>query len=117
MLNVGPRPDGTIPEAFVERMKVIGQWMARNGESIYGTSRSPFGGPLPAGRVAAKGNRLYVFLQELPPGGRIELPRAAARDPTRLLLDGGEPLAVLTGGPVPAVAAQPSCGLGRSPWW
>jgi alpha-L-fucosidase len=105
LLNVGPRPDGTIPEAFVERMKVIGQWMARNGESIYGTSRSPFGGPLPAGRVAAKGNRLYVFLQELPPGGRIELPGLRHMIQRALLLDGGEPLAVLTDGPVPAVAA------------
>lgn len=37
LLNVGPRPDGTIQPEFVERLAAIGAWMRRHGESIYGT--------------------------------------------------------------------------------
>jgi alpha-L-fucosidase len=37
MLNVGPRPDGTIPEPVQERLLQIGAWLKVNGEAIYGT--------------------------------------------------------------------------------
>jgi alpha-L-fucosidase len=38
LLNVGPRPDGTIPEQGYELLKGIGTWLEVNGESIYGTT-------------------------------------------------------------------------------
>jgi alpha-L-fucosidase len=34
LLNVGPRPDGTIQPEFVERLESIGRWMSANGEAI-----------------------------------------------------------------------------------
>jgi alpha-L-fucosidase len=37
LLNVGPRPDGTIPEPEVAILREIGDWLAVNGEAIYGT--------------------------------------------------------------------------------
>jgi alpha-L-fucosidase len=37
MLNVGPRPDGTIPEGAQAVLRGIGAWMKINGEAIYGT--------------------------------------------------------------------------------
>jgi len=37
LLNVGPRPDGTIPEWQQERLRDIGRFMKQNGEAIYGT--------------------------------------------------------------------------------
>lgn len=37
MLNVGPRPDGQIEPAEVQRLKEIGGFLSRYGESIYGT--------------------------------------------------------------------------------
>jgi alpha-L-fucosidase len=73
LLNVGPTPDGEIPEPLVERVRAVGAWLQVNGESIYGTTRSPFGA-LPAGKCTAKGNRLYVHL-ETHPGGPVQLPR------------------------------------------
>lgn len=37
LLNVGPRPDGTIPEEDQRILLEIGNWLKVNGEAIYGT--------------------------------------------------------------------------------
>ncbi|MFC4627460.1 alpha-L-fucosidase [Promicromonospora alba] len=37
LLNVGPKPDGTIPDEEQELLRSIGAWLNRNGEAIYGT--------------------------------------------------------------------------------
>jgi alpha-L-fucosidase len=37
LLNIGPRPDGTIPEPEEEILLEIGRWLAVNGEAIYGS--------------------------------------------------------------------------------
>lgn len=73
LLNVGPTPDGVIPPHFTERITAIGAWLAVNGESIYGTTRSPFG-PLHEAWCTAKGNRVYIHLQQHP-GKPVELPK------------------------------------------
>ena len=74
LLNVGPTPQGEIPAASVERLAGMGKWMAVNGESIYGTSASPFSAQLPFGRATKKGNRLYVQVFDWPANGTLTLP-------------------------------------------
>ncbi len=37
LLNIGPRPDGTIPEPEQQILLGIGKWLSVNGEAIYGT--------------------------------------------------------------------------------
>jgi alpha-L-fucosidase len=37
LLNIGPRPDGTIPEEEEAILLDIGRWLALNGEAIYAT--------------------------------------------------------------------------------
>jgi alpha-L-fucosidase len=37
LLNVGPRPDGTIPEEVQRILREIGAWLQVNGEAIYGS--------------------------------------------------------------------------------
>lgn len=38
LLNVGPKPDGTLPEEAKTLLADIGRWLAVNGEAIYGTA-------------------------------------------------------------------------------
>jgi len=37
LLNIGPRPDGTIPEEVQGVLRDVGSWLKVNGEAIYGT--------------------------------------------------------------------------------
>jgi len=37
LLNIGPKPDGTIPDPEQQMLLAIGQWLKVNGEAIYGT--------------------------------------------------------------------------------
>ncbi len=40
--SVAPKPDGSLPEAQVEGLKKLGEWMAINKEALYGTTPAPF---------------------------------------------------------------------------
>jgi alpha-L-fucosidase len=37
LLNIGPRPDGTIPDEVQQVLLDVGAWLNMNGEAIYGT--------------------------------------------------------------------------------
>jgi len=74
LLNVGPTGEGEIPAPSLERLAGIGKWMAVNGESIYGTTASPFKTQLPWGRATAKGGKLYLHVFQWPADGRLTLP-------------------------------------------
>jgi alpha-L-fucosidase len=37
LLNIGPRPDGTITDEQADVLRSIGKWLKTNGEAIYGT--------------------------------------------------------------------------------
>ena len=61
LLNVGPMPNGRIQPEFETRLREMGAWLAKNGESIYGTR----GGPVPAhawGVTTRKAGRVYVHV-------------------------------------------------------
>lgn len=75
LLNIGPQPNGEIPAAALERLKGMGEWMRKYGETIYGTTA----GDIPAqdwGVTTRKGDRLFVHIFKL--GSKtLELPLKA----------------------------------------
>jgi len=92
LLNVGPRPDGTIQPEAVERLRAIGRWLRTYGPSIYGTRR----GPVPAqkwGATTQRGQTVFVHVLD----GTItslSLPSIGGRVTKATLLGRNLPLAV-----------------------
>ena len=74
LLNVGPTAAGEIPAPSVERLAAVGRWMSVNGESIYGTTASPFTSQLPWGRATRKEGRLYLHVFDWPADGQLAVP-------------------------------------------
>jgi alpha-L-fucosidase len=65
LLNIGPRPDGTIQPETVERLRAIGEWLSKYGASIYQTR----GGPVPPrewGVTTQRGDTVFVHVLSWP---------------------------------------------------
>ncbi len=74
LLNVGPKPDGTIQSEFVTRLAAMGDWMKVNHEAIYGTVSSPFSRLPFFGRATVKGENLYLHVFQWPADHRLRVP-------------------------------------------
>lgn len=74
LLNIGPRPDGQLPDQSLERLKEIGVWMRANGETVYGTQAGDFK-ETDWGVATRKENRLFLHIFS-PSSTDIEVPVA-----------------------------------------
>ena len=72
LLNVGPMPDGRIEPRQVARLREIGLWLEKNGNSIYGTRAGPFT-PGDWGASTQKGSTIYLHVLNWP-DGKLSLP-------------------------------------------
>ncbi len=61
LLNVGPRPDGSIEPEQVKRLQEIGTWLKQYGDTIYDTKGGPFHCPDGYG-TTHKDTRLFVHV-------------------------------------------------------
>lgn len=61
LLNVGPMPNGKIQEEHKQRLLAMGEWMKKNGETIYGTRKGPV---YIENKVVStqKGKKLYIHV-------------------------------------------------------
>ncbi|CAK9037553.1 Alpha-L-fucosidase (Alpha-L-fucoside fucohydrolase) [Durusdinium trenchii] len=96
LLNVGPKADGTIPQESIARLEEMGEWMEKNGASIYGTKASPFERPA-WGRYTVKNidddsYRLFVHVFDWPESKTLRIPVAGVE--SAVLLATGKPLEV-----------------------
>jgi alpha-L-fucosidase len=87
LLNIGPEPTGAIENCQIERLKDIGAWMAKYGDSIYGTRGGPY---KPAKHLACTRTGDTVYLHVLAwPEEVLRLPPLPARIVESSLLTGG----------------------------
>lgn len=61
LFNIGPKPDGSVEPEQVERLKEMGLWLERYGETIYGTRGGPYK-PADWGVSTRRGNHIYLHI-------------------------------------------------------
>jgi alpha-L-fucosidase len=71
LLNVGPMPDGRIQPECVERLRAMGQWTGKYGQSIYGTRGGPVS-PREWGASTRRGSTVYLHVLQTA-GPRVTL--------------------------------------------
>jgi alpha-L-fucosidase len=90
LLNVGPQPDGVIQPEFQERLRAIGDWLAVNGDSIYGTTYGPVQG-IASIRTTAKRETVFVHVFDWP-STALEVNGLGTKVISAHLLANGQPL-------------------------
>ncbi|MGZ3372894.1 MAG: alpha-L-fucosidase [Gemmatimonadaceae bacterium] len=65
LLNIGPRPDGTIQPEAVERLREMGRWLKTYGTSVYGTRGGPIA-PRDWGVTTQRADTVYVHILDWP---------------------------------------------------
>lgn len=80
LLNVGPQPDGNLPETALSRLHEMGQWLRKNGEAIYGTQGVEYAEGGDSIVCTRKGETLYAHvlsptvteIKNLPAGRKVK---------------------------------------------
>ncbi len=87
LFNVGPMPDGRIEPRQVARLKEMGAWLAKNGESIYATRGGPWH-PTKKAASTRRGSTVYLHVFHWD-NDVVELPALPRAVRSAALLGGG----------------------------
>jgi alpha-L-fucosidase len=109
LLNISPKPDGTLPEDQVARLRAMGDWLRTNGEAIYGTVGQKLADDDDNLRFTRSGNRVYVIMRHWPTTNQLNLPAIGSTPTMATLLAGGDELTM------DATEELQLCGLPMEP--
>tara|TARA_R110001606_G_scaffold399261_1_gene582851 strand:- start:18383 stop:20224 length:1842 start_codon:yes stop_codon:yes gene_type:complete len=73
LLNVGPMANGEIPSEPIKNLKIVGNWLHKNGEAIYDTKGSSFPWNYNWGYITEKPQNIYLHILNWPNTNTIEL--------------------------------------------
>jgi alpha-L-fucosidase len=90
LLNIGPKPDGSVPEESVRILTTVGKWMDRNAPSIYTQDRCRVNRSNYA-FFTRKGNTLYMHVKFWP-GEVVTIGGLATKVLSAKLLATGQPV-------------------------
>ncbi len=103
LLNIGPRPDGSIPDDDLARLRGMGEWLRIHGEAIYDSQgcdlmggRRPWIGDVPFnqfGRWTRRGTTAYLHCLVWP-GEEMAMPLVASTAVGAELLGTGQKLRI-----------------------
>ena len=95
LLNVGPKPDGTLRKEELVRLQGMGEWLKVNGEAIYGSQRCELHGGM-IGMWTRKGKTGYLHILRWP-GKDARVPLVKTRALSASLLGSNTALTVNQG--------------------
>lgn len=72
LLNVGPKPDGTIQEEHTDRLLEVGKWLRVHGEAIYATRGKVFSA-CEWGTATRTPKRIYLHIWAPPTTNRLKI--------------------------------------------
>ena len=107
LLNIGPKPDGSVRREERIRLEAIGEWLRKNGESIYGSQRCSLGYPFWPGGIEGmvgmlgmatrKGDDIYIHVFRWPAQGEACIPELKNDVKRATILATGQELDVVCG--------------------
>ncbi len=91
LLNIGPKPDGSVPEEVKAPLETVGKWLLENGEALYGKV-DRFSSNSGIWSASRKGNDVYLWSFIWPRGGEFNIGGFFTKLESACLLHSGEKL-------------------------
>lgn len=98
LLNIGPTPDGSVPEDAREPLQTVGRWLAENGDAVYGKKVRKQGfidavyGANGVCGASSDGRTVYLWNWIWPGGGSMAVGGYHTAPRSVRLLANGEPV-------------------------
>jgi len=108
LLNVSPRPDGTIQPLQEQVLRGMGQWLDRYGKSIYGTRGGPYKPGIWGGATCGQ-HKVYLHILQQSENGEFVLPPLPAKIIGSQMLTGGNVVVQQTGSELKLVLDETAC--------
>ncbi len=114
LLNVGPKPDGSLPEDWIQRLLQIGSWLDAHGDAVYKTRGLPLREESDTVLYTRRGKKAYVHLLAWPQKDSIELTQLKHAPVRARLLATGQKLGVDSAAGLTIVSGLPAAP--PDPW-